>query len=183
MGMSGQCRNLSLEDWRKIMAVNLDGAFMGIRGAINTMVENNCSGSIINISSASGLVGGGLVPYSTAKGGMTMLTKSVANECGRLGYNIRVNTVYPGVMKTSMWTTPRDAEEAKAIPSEEEKNMLRDNTFQHIPLGRAAEPIEVAKGILFLASDDSSYMTGSSLVIDGGYTSVGGQTLPKNLLE
>jgi len=183
MGMSGQCKNMSLEDWRRILGVNLDGAFLGIRSAIKVMADNNFSGSIINISSASGLVGGGPVPYSTAKGGMTMLTKSVANECGRLGYKIRVNTVYPGVINTSMWITPRNEEEAKAIPSEAEKNRLREATFQHIPLGRAAEPIEIAKGVLFLASDDSSYMTGASLVIDGGYTAVGGQTLPDDLLE
>ena len=160
-GTLEECKNTSLKDWQKVIDINLSGTFLGIRSAINIMQHNHTMSSIINISSTSGLVGGGRAPYSASKGGITMLTKSVAIECGRLGYDIRVNTIYPGAIDTPMNHIYED--EAKNLEAMAEHAKL-------IPLGRHGQPIEIARGVLFLASDDSSFMTGSALVIDGGYT-------------
>ena len=101
------------------------------------------------------------VSWSKVKVTVTLLTKAVAVECARLGYNIRVNSVHPCGVKVE-----------KAQPKNEEERQLWEEIKNLIPLGRLAEPIEIAKGILFLASDDSSFMTGSELVIDGGVTAV-----------
>ena len=117
------------------------------------------NGSIINISSIYGLVGSGAaVAYHASKGAVRLLTKTVAAELAK--YNIRVNSIHPGVIKTPM------TDDLLKNP-ENAKNLLGTTV-----LGRAAEPIEVAYGALFLASDDASYVTGSELVIDGGYTAL-----------
>jgi 3(or 17)beta-hydroxysteroid dehydrogenase len=150
-----ECRNTSLENWRTIHCINLDGTFMGVRSAIQVMAGNSEPGSIINVSSIYGVSGDGDVSYSSSKGGIRTLTKAVAIECGKMGYNIRVNAIYPGPIDSPMSTEVKKSEGWKMAMS-------------MFPLGRPAQPIEVAKGILFLASDDSSYMTGSELVIDGG---------------
>ena len=161
----------SLEDWHKVNGINLDGAFLGTRSAVKVMAENANAGSIINISSIAGLVGDNPVSYSASKGGVRMLTKSMAIECGKLGYNIRINTIFPGPMDTPM---SQGLEESKAW--EIGKKMF--------PLGRLADPIEIAKGVLFFASDDASYITGSELVIDGGITAgTGGMLLSAEMAE
>ena len=146
MSMSGACTEVSLQDWRKVMSVNLDGVFLGTRLAISSMIERDNAGSIINISSASGLVGGGVVPYSTAKAGVAMLTKSVAIECARKGYNIRANTIYPGAINTAITFTPRNEEEAKNLPSAEQLQNIREQCARHIPMQRFGDPIDIARG-------------------------------------
>jgi 3(or 17)beta-hydroxysteroid dehydrogenase len=151
----------SLEDWRKVQSVNLEGVFLGVRSAINAMIDNPSTGSIINIASIAGLIGDCDLSYSASKGGVRMLTKTAAIDCGRQGYNIRVNAIYPGGINTPM--------SAKVKHS---KGMQTALTMY--PLGRMAEPIEIAYGVLFLASDESSYMTGADLVMDGGITAGGG---------
>lgn len=166
-GIEGECRYTSLSDWQAVMHVNLDGVFLGVRSAINAMIATAKPGdkpkSIINISSTYGLIGGGLASYSASKGGVTLLTKSTASECAQKGYNIRVNSLHPGGVNTPLANLQEDSREKK----EELKSY-----YSKVPMGRCAEPIEIAQGILFLASDESSYMTGSELVIDGGYTAV-----------
>jgi len=164
MGLMGECKDITLTDWRRVLGVNLDGTFLGTKMAIRSMLEQDVSGSIINISSATGLVGGGIVSYDASKGGVTLLTKSVAAECGRLGYNIRVNSIHPGPINTPMDYADRT--------NKEEKQKAIDAICARTPMGRCGEPIEIAQGVLFLASDASSYMTGSALVIDGGYTAI-----------
>ena len=161
MAIAGECKDTSLENWQKVIDVNLSGVFLGIRSAINLMLKNRNTGSIINISSGYGLVGGGLGFYSAAKGGVAILTKSIAVECARLGYNIRVNTIHPGAVDTQMGRIHADDAENERAQAEYSKQ---------IPMGRFGKPIEIANGVLFLAPDDSSYMTGSAIVIDGGYT-------------
>jgi 3(or 17)beta-hydroxysteroid dehydrogenase len=146
-----------LEEWRALQAVNLDGVFLGTKHTVRAMRQHGEGGSIVNVSSASGLVGAPLSSaYCASKGGVRLFTKAVALECAAEG--IRVNSIHPGAVRTPIW--------AKAgIPPEDEAALAAAS-----PLGRMAQPEEVAEGILYLASDASRYVTGSELVIDGGYT-------------
>ena len=152
----------TLEGWRRTQAVNMEGVFLGAREAVRVMKERG--GSIINISSIEGIIGEPLVPaYNASKGGVRTLTKSVALYCAQQGYRIRVNSVHPGYIGT-----PLVANAIGALPPEQAAALQQD-LLGRIPLGRLGEPREIAAGVLFLASDESSYMTGSELVIDGGY--------------
>ena len=150
-----ELKETSLENWRRVFSVNMEGAFLGMRAAIKAMNQNDDMSSIVNIASIAGLVGDNPVPYSASKGGMRMLSKSAAIECAQKGYKIRVNTVYPGPMDTPL-SAPLKEKPAWSM------------VMKLVPLGRMADPMEIARGVLFLASDESSYMTGSDLVIDGG---------------
>ena len=172
MGIAGECKDTTLENWQRVLDVTLSGAFIGIRGLINQVIKHRATGSIINISSASALVGGNVASYSAAKGGLTTLTKSVAIECCTKGYDIRVNSIHPGGINTSL--------QAEPAPGDTTTQAERDAAFAErcvefaktVPMGRLGEPEDIAKGVLFLASDDSRYMTGSTLIIDGGYLAV-----------
>ena len=152
----------TLEEWRRLMAVNLDGTFLGCKHAIRVMKERG-NGSIVNMSSVAGLVGAAnLAAYSASKGAVRLLTKSVALHCARKGYNIRCNSVHPSFVETpmlrSMLTAARDPQKLEA------------NYASAAPLGRLAKPIEIARTILFLASDEAAFTTGAELVVDGGLT-------------
>ncbi|MGV8882332.1 MAG: glucose 1-dehydrogenase [Rhodoglobus sp.] len=140
----------SLDLWRKTLDINLTGTFLGMK-AVATLFTEQRDGSIINISSVEGLRGSaGLHAYVASKFAVRGITKSVALELGAFG--VRVNSIHPGFIRTPM-TASLDAAQLQ------------------IPLGRAAEPIEVSQMVVFLASDESSYSTGSEFVIDGGLTS------------
>jgi len=153
----------TLEGWRRIQAVNMEGVFLGTREAVRAMKDRG--GSIINISSIEGIVGEPLVPaYNASKGGVRVFTKSAALHCAQNGYGIRVNSVHPGYVGT-----PLVANAIGALPPEQGAALIQE-LIGRIPLGRLGEPREIANAVLFLASDESSYMTGSELVIDGGYT-------------
>jgi len=102
IGIRCEVSKTLIKNWRRVMSVNLEGTFLGVRSAINAMVNNEEAGSIINISSISGLSGDGDIAYSASKGGVRMVTKTAAIDCGRQGYNIRVNAIYPGLMETPM---------------------------------------------------------------------------------
>jgi 3(or 17)beta-hydroxysteroid dehydrogenase len=150
----------TLESWRRVIAINLDGVFLGTRAAIAPMKKNG-GGSIINLSSAGGIIGtSNSAAYNASKGGVRLLTKASAIEFSKAShnYNIRVNSVHPGVIKTPMtkWITD-DPDSAKAVMDLQ-------------PIGFMGEPEDVAYGVLYLASDESRYVTGSELVIDGGWT-------------
>jgi NAD(P)-dependent dehydrogenase (short-subunit alcohol dehydrogenase family) len=153
----------TLEGWRRTQAVNMEGVFLGTREAIRAMKARG--GAIVNISSIEGLVGDPLIPaYNASKGGVRLFTKSAALECAQRGYGIRVNSVHPGYVGT-----PLVANAIGALPPEQAAALQQD-LLRRIPLGRLAEPREVAQCVLFLASDESSYVTGAELVVDGGYT-------------
>ena len=153
----------TLAGWRKTQAVNLDAVFMGTQAAIATMKESG--GSIINISSIEGIIGEPRVPaYNASKGGVRIFSKSAALHCAKNGYPVRVNSIHPGYVGTAM------VQCALATLSEEEGNALFAELMGKIPMGRLGEPVEIANGVVFLASDEASYITGSELVIDGGYT-------------
>lgn len=147
----------SLERWNQILAINLTSAFLGAKAVLPHLKESG-SGSIVNISSIAGLVGGNGAAYSSSKAGMLLLTKDQAVEFAP--FNIRVNSIHPGGVLTPMTEHILPADSA-----------ARDAMMKAMcPLGRIGEAIEIAYGALFLASDESSYMTGAELVIDGGLT-------------
>jgi 3(or 17)beta-hydroxysteroid dehydrogenase len=158
--------DLTLEDWHRICQINLDGVFLGTKYGIRSMTGG---GSIINISSVAGLVGTpGQSAYNMTKGGVLLFSKSAALECGKLGNGVRVNTVNPGVIDTPMLTETLPEWTAVGFGETDEETM--ETVLAMHPIGRIGQAMDVAKGILFLASDDSSFMTGSALVIDGGFT-------------
>jgi NAD(P)-dependent dehydrogenase (short-subunit alcohol dehydrogenase family) len=145
--------------WERIMGINATGTFLGMKHAIPAMRQAG-GGSIVNISSISGVTGqrGIHVAYNASKGAVRTLTKAGAVQHGR--HNIRVNSVHPGLMPP-MRTSGRTADPE-----------TRAKTLKGVPMGRAGEVDEVAYAILFLASDESSYVTGAELVVDGGWTAV-----------
>jgi len=145
--------------WERLMGVNATGVFLGMKHGIAAMKKHR-RGSVINLSSISGIVGQGFihVGYNASKGAVRLITKSGAAQHGREG--IRVNSVHPGLMPP-MRTSGRTADPE-----------TRAKTLKGVPMGRAGEVDEVAYAILFLASDESSYVTGAELVVDGGWTAV-----------
>jgi NAD(P)-dependent dehydrogenase (short-subunit alcohol dehydrogenase family) len=158
----GPLLEISFESWRRILSINLDGTFLGMRAVAPSMVETG-GGSIINLSSILGKVGlPGAPAYCASKGGVLMLTKSTALELAPLG--VRVNSVHPGFIETPMV--------ANALHASENSNEMRDMLISRHAMGRLGVPREIADGIVFLASDESSFMTGAELVIDGGYTAI-----------
>lgn len=145
----------TLEVWNRVIAVNQTGVFLGMKYAIPALRRAG-GGSIINISSIAGLIGvGAASAYQATKGAVRILTKSAAVQYAK--ENIRINSIHPGVITTLMVTQGIDAEARKLFE-------------QATPLGREGTAEEIANGALFLASDESSYMTGAELVLDGGYT-------------
>ncbi len=145
-----------IEGWDKIMEVNSKGVFLGTRAAIPKMLEAG-GGSIINISSIMGLVGsaGGHPAYNASKGAVRIFTKAIAVRHGK--DNIRVNSVHPGFMPPMSSGVAYDQDQ-------------RRQSLEQTPLGREGRVEEVANAVLFLASDEASYITGAELAVDGGYT-------------
>jgi 3(or 17)beta-hydroxysteroid dehydrogenase len=151
----------TLEEWRHLMAVNLDGVFLGCKHAVRVMKDRG--GSIVNMSSVAGMIGhGSLAAYCASKGGVRLLTKSVALHCAHKGYNIRCNSVHPSFAETPMLHA--------MIASARNPEKLAAGFTAAAPLGRLAQPIEIARMILFLASEESAFTTGAELVVDGGLT-------------
>jgi len=144
------------DEWDLVMDINAKGVFLGTKAAIPE-IRKAGGGSIINISSIAGLTGGRTSSYAASKGAVRLLTKSSAIQYA--GEGIRCNSVHPGVIETPM-TTPMMLNTQKG----------RDLNASRHPLGRVGQPEDIAYGVLFLASDESSFMTGSELVIDGGLT-------------
>ncbi len=152
----------TLEEWRRLMAVNLDGTFLGCRHAVRVMKDRG-GGSIVNMSSVAGIVGTShLAAYSASKGGVRLLTKSVALHCARKGYNIRCNSVHPSFADTPMLHG--------MVSAARNPEKLASSFAAAAPLGRIAQPVEIARTILFLASDEASFTTGAEFVVDGGLT-------------
>ena len=149
----GQITDISLADWRRLTAVNIDGVFLAVKYALPAMRRGG-GGSIIVMSSVAGLRGyPGLAAYCASKGAVRLFAKAVAMECAAAGDNIRVNSVHPGIIDTPIWPAGADVRaRAKAV----------------VPMARAGEAQDIARGVLFLASDAASYMTGAELVLDGG---------------
>jgi 3(or 17)beta-hydroxysteroid dehydrogenase len=150
----------SLEEWRRVMSVNLDGVFLGVKHAFRKM--NGRSGAIVNVSSVAGLVGMPLTgAYAPSKGGVLLLTKAAGLEGAKFEPPVRVNAVHPGYIQTDM-----TAGIAEVLGEDRFERRIR----QVVPLKALGSPQQVAEAIMFLASDKSKFTTGSSLVIDGGWT-------------
>lgn len=157
----GSVEDLSLDDWQKVMAVNSDGVFLGTKFGIEAIRRAGNTGSIINFSSTMAMVGSPTTAaYVASKGAVRSFTKSAALHCAKNRYDIRVNSVHPGWIRTPM--SAGAIESLEALGQGEKASELT-------PLGRLGEPKDIAFGVLYLASDESSYVTGSELVIDGGY--------------
>ena len=154
---NGTVENTTVEAWDRVMDVNAKGVFLGTKSAIGAMRDAG-SGSIVNISSTAGLMGSTVSSaYNASKGAVRLLTKATAVQYG--SEKIRANSVHPGPIDTDM---------VKQVFLDDEA--LRNERIAAIPAGRFGRPEEVANCVLFLASDEASYMTGSELVVDGGWT-------------
>jgi NAD(P)-dependent dehydrogenase (short-subunit alcohol dehydrogenase family) len=157
-GISGSAVNDLLETgiWERVMAVNSTGVFLGTAAAVRQMQKNG-GGSIVNLSSISGVVGQTMVhmSYNASKGAVRTMTKATAVQFGKDG--IRCNSIHPGLMP------PMRTSGATADP------VVRQKMLRAVPLGRTGEVDEVANAVLFLASDEASYITGAELYVDGGY--------------
>jgi NAD(P)-dependent dehydrogenase (short-subunit alcohol dehydrogenase family) len=164
IGLGGSVLEMTLADWKRQNAVNLDGVFLGVKHSIPLIREGGRGGSIINISSVAGLKGApNLAGYCATKGGVRLFTKSVAMECAGAKDGIRVNSVHPGIIETPIWTTVLGGQPGVNAPPD-----LDAMSEMAVPLGVKGVPEDIANGILWLASDESRYVTGAELVIDGG---------------
>jgi 3(or 17)beta-hydroxysteroid dehydrogenase len=164
---------ISLAEWEKLVAVNMTGVFLGTRLAVPALREaaksSEHGSAIVNLASIAGIVGSTLDPlYSMTKGGVTLFTKSAALEFGRKGYRIRVNSIHPGVIQTDMGEQTFVSRAQRAGTND--TSAARQVVTESVPWGRLGVPKDIAKGILFLASDDAGYMNGAGLVVDGGVT-------------
>jgi NAD(P)-dependent dehydrogenase (short-subunit alcohol dehydrogenase family) len=157
VGALGGALDCTVEDWNKVININLSGVFYGISAAAKAMKAMNIKGSIINMTSILGLVAmPSTIAYSAAKGGVTNLTRGAALDLATS--SIRVNAIAPGFIKTGM---TRDV-----LDNQDFNSMVLNNT----PLGYVGEPDDIANAALYLASEDSKYITGIILPVDGGWT-------------
>ncbi|MGG0668620.1 SDR family oxidoreductase [Lederbergia citrisecunda] len=146
---------IGMDDWQKMMAINSFGPFAGMKHVAPIMAEQK-SGSIVNISSYTAQIGQGFNHYSASKGAVRAISKAAATTFGRLG--VRVNALFPGIIETPMTQSLSTSKE------------LLDQLVRSTPLQRLGKPADIANAALFLASDDSSYITGAEIVIDGGFS-------------
>jgi NAD(P)-dependent dehydrogenase (short-subunit alcohol dehydrogenase family) len=163
----------TLAEWERLCAVNLTGVFLGTKlclPALRAAAQHSRHGSVIvNLASTAGLVGSTQDPlYSMTKGGVTLFTKSAALEFARKGYRIRVNSMHPGTIDTDMGEQVLVARARNLGTNDIEA--ARRQVIDRLPIGRMGSANDIAKGIVFLASDDAAFMTGAGLVIDGGIT-------------
>lgn len=169
----GPIQDTLLADWRRIMSINVDGAFLGIQHCHDLLAKAGAArhggSSIINMASVMGQVGYiDTSAYNTSKGAITLMTKAAAIEFATKKTPIRVNSMHPGFVRTPLFETgmERLVESGAAETTEDMVSVVAEMT----PMGRVAEPSEIASSALFLASEESSYMTGSEFTIDGGWT-------------
>jgi 3(or 17)beta-hydroxysteroid dehydrogenase len=149
----------TVEQWQRILAVNVQGVFLGCKHAVPALRKSGGGGSIVNVSSLAAFLGTPkLAAYGASKGAVRQFTKSVAIDCARHG--IRCNSVHPGIIQTPMGAT--------VMPDER----TRERSVRSVPLRFLGEPRDIAYGILYLISDESRFVTGSELVIDGGMNAI-----------
>lgn len=161
IGGSAPVEDETFENWKKIQAVDLDSVFLGCKHALAHMKAHQ-PGSIVNISSIAGLIAGhNMGAYNAAKAGVWLFSKSVALHCARRGYDIRSNSVHPTFIRTpileGLFSQAENAEQKLA---------------RQVPLGRIGEPDDVAYAVLYLASDESRFVTGAELKVDGGISAM-----------
>jgi 3(or 17)beta-hydroxysteroid dehydrogenase len=164
---------LSFDEWKADIDVNLNGAFLGIKTSLEAMRESakrSPSGaSIVNVASVSALIGSpGMPAYSASKGGLRLFSKAIALDFAKKRYGIRVNSIFPGLIDTPL-TTPL-LESRMASNPQADIETVRRQILERYPIGRIGRPEEIASVVSFLGGDDSSYMIGAELVVDGGLT-------------
>jgi NAD(P)-dependent dehydrogenase (short-subunit alcohol dehydrogenase family) len=170
IGIGGLVTEMSLETWRRQQSINVEGVFLGVKHCLPLMREGGGKGSIINMSSVAGLKGSaGMSSYCATKGAVRLFTKSVALECAAAGDGIRCNSVHPGIIDTPIWDSIGETLPVAGQAPGANRPDLDALTAMGAPLARPGAPSEIAEGVLYLASDQSSYVTGSELVIDGGW--------------
>jgi NAD(P)-dependent dehydrogenase (short-subunit alcohol dehydrogenase family) len=159
----GNIEQLSLEDWKTVMSVNVDGVFLGTKHALKYMKDHQ-PGSIINISSIAGLIAAHNSPsYNASKAAVWLLSKGIALHCAKQGWDIRSNSIHPTFIDTPILDPLRQMfgkEQAEA------------KLARQIPLGHIGEPDDIANAVLYLASDESKFMTGAELKLDGGISAM-----------
>jgi NAD(P)-dependent dehydrogenase (short-subunit alcohol dehydrogenase family) len=157
----GNIEKATLAEFRQTLAVNVESVFLGCREAVRVMKPQG--GSIVNLSSVAGIIGdSNSAAYCASKGAVRLLTKSVALHCARAGYVIRCNSVHPAFTQTAMVEG--------LIATSSDPDRLREGLRRAIPMGRFGEAEEVAAAVLYLASDESAFVTGAEMVLDGGLT-------------
>lgn len=164
IGIACSIFEMELADWKRQQAINLDGVFLGVKHGI-PLIRDSGGGSVINISSVAGIKGSArLSAYNATKGGVRLFTKGVALECAQKRWKVRVNSVHPGLIETPIWgklDAARLSEGANTID-------LEQMAATGVPNGVLGQPRDIANGVLFLASDDATHITGTELIIDGG---------------
>ena len=168
IGTPGTVEETSFEDWRQVHAVDLDSVFLGCKYACRPMADSvrdtGKTGAIVNISSVAGIIAAAnLAAYNSAKAAVRHLTKSVALHCARQGYNIRCNSIHPAFVDTPILNQVRGRHTTDEIKAK----MARQ-----LPLGHIGDPSDVGYAVLYLASEESRFMTGAEIVIDGGVSAM-----------
>ena len=159
----GNIEQLSFEDWKLVMEVNVDSVFLGTKHALKYMRQNQ-PGSIINISSIAGLIAAHNSPaYNASKAGVWLLSKGIALHCAKQGLDIRSNSIHPTFIDTPILDRLRE---------QFGKEVAEGKLARQIPLGHIGEPEDVANAVLYLASDESKFMTGAELKLDGGISAM-----------
>ena len=170
--MAAFLADTTLADFRRVMDVNVNGVFLGLKHAVRAMAPGGSSGqggAIVNLSSVAGIIGtSGHIAYHASKGAVRLMTKAAAIECAQLQTGIRVNSVHPAIIATDMGTSfVQDFVDIKMMPD----YATAEAAFRAAhPMGHFGAVADVANAILYLASPASRWMTGSELVVDGGYT-------------
>ena len=165
VGVRGNIETCTYEEWKRGFAINVDSVFLGCQKALPLMKDHQ-PGSIINISSIAGLIASDTMPgYNASKAAVWMLSKSVALYCAKMGWNIRCNSVHPTFIDTPIL-------DGMVASSGKEKSVIMDKLARQIPLKRVGEPDDIANGVLYLASDESKFMTGAELKLDGGISAM-----------
>ena len=161
IGVRGNIETCTLAEWQRGFAVNVDSVFLGCQTALPLMKDNQ-PGSIVNISSIAGLIASDTMPgYNASKAAVWMLSKSVALYCGKMGWNIRCNSVHPTFIDTPIL-------DGMAASSGHPKEVIMSKLARQIPLGRVGEPDDIAQAVLYLGSNESKFVTGAELKVDGG---------------
>jgi NAD(P)-dependent dehydrogenase (short-subunit alcohol dehydrogenase family) len=165
IGVRGNIENCTLEEWKRGFSVNVDSVFLGCKLALPLMKDHQ-PGSIVNISSIAGLIASDTMPgYNASKAAVWMLSKSVALYCAKMGWDIRSNSVHPTFIDTPIL-------DGMAASTGKPKDVIMDKLARQIPLKRVGEPNDVANAVLYLASDESRFVTGAELKVDGGISAM-----------
>ena len=165
IGVRGNIETCTLADWHRGFAVNVDSVFLGCQKALPLMKDSQ-PGSIVNLSSIAGLIASDTMPgYNASKAAVWMLSKSVALYCAKMGWDIRSNSVHPTFIDTPIL-------DGMVTSTGKSKEVIMEKLARQIPLKRVGQPDDIANGVLYLASDESRFMTGAELKLDGGISAM-----------